>query len=408
MAKRDAIYNIHLPHSEQWLHQARRRLKFEELFYNQLRLIKQKVLRRVDYEGQIFKSAALLKTFYDEYLPFPLTNAQKRVIKEIFADMRMGRQMNRLLQGDVGSGKTIVAFICMLLAIDNGAQACLMAPTEILADQHYNGLKEFAELLGIRIEKLTGSTKKKARALIHEGLLDGSVKIIVGTHALLEDIVQFQNLGLCVIDEQHRFGVAQRAKLWEKNKYIHPHILVMTATPIPRTLAMTAYADLDTSIIDELPPGRTPVTTVAVPDTRRAEVVSRVRQVVLEHGRQAYCVLPVHTMQNWHRFSFQHCLSEQRVDLEMKSRISTNNIFVVKALCQNGLGLARVLYLDVQKELMNGELIEVLPDWKLPSYTLYAVAAPIEQRSVKTQRCIEALKTYFSQIPGGRLFKAAS
>jgi len=292
VAKRDAIYNIHLPHSDQWLHQARRRLKFEELFYNQLRLIKQKVLRRVDYEGQIFKSAALLKTFYDEYLPFPLTNAQKRVIKEIFADMRMGRQMNRLLQGDVGSGKTIVAFICMLLAIDNGAQACLMAPTEILADQHYQGLKEFAELLGIRIEKLTGSTKKKARALIHEGLLDGSVKIIVGTHALLEDIVQFQNLGLCVIDEQHRFGVAQRAKLWEKNKYMHPHILVMTATPIPRTLAMTLYGDLDVSVIDELPKGRKPIKTVHRYDSHRLNVFGFMRDEI-QKGRQVYVVYPL-------------------------------------------------------------------------------------------------------------------
>ncbi|MDI9876388.1 ATP-dependent DNA helicase RecG [Flectobacillus rivi] len=292
VAKRDAIYNIHLPHSDQWLHQARRRLKFEELFYNQLRLIKQKVLRRVDYEGQIFKSAALLKIFYDEYLPFPLTNAQKRVIKEIFADMRMGRQMNRLLQGDVGSGKTIVAFICMLLAIDNGAQACLMAPTEILADQHYQGLKEFAELLGIRIEKLTGSTKKKARALIHEGLLDGSVKIIVGTHALLEDIVQFQNLGLCVIDEQHRFGVAQRAKLWEKNKYMHPHILVMTATPIPRTLAMTLYGDLDVSVIDELPKGRKPIKTVHRYDSHRLNVFGFMRDEI-QKGRQVYVVYPL-------------------------------------------------------------------------------------------------------------------
>ncbi|WP_044171884.1 ATP-dependent DNA helicase RecG [Flectobacillus major] len=292
IAKKDALYNIHLPLSEQWLHQAKRRLKFEELFYNQLRLIKQKLLRRVDYEGQIFKKSYLLKDFYENHLPFSLTGAQKRVIKEIFEDMRSGKQMNRLLQGDVGSGKTIVAFICMLLAIDNGAQACIMAPTEILADQHYQGLKVFADALGISIEKLTGSTRKKARTGIHEGLLDGSLKILVGTHALLEDIVQFQNLGLCVIDEQHRFGVAQRAKLWEKNKYIHPHILVMTATPIPRTLAMTLYGDLDVSVIDELPKGRKPIKTVHRYDAHRLTVFGFIRDEI-KKGRQVYIVYPL-------------------------------------------------------------------------------------------------------------------
>ncbi len=292
IGKKEAMYNIHLPASAEWLRQARRRLKFEELFYNQLRLIKQKVLRRVDYEGQVFRSALLLNDFYDHHLPFQLTQAQRRVIKEIFDDMRSGRQMNRLLQGDVGSGKTIVAFICMLLAIDNGAQACLMAPTEILADQHYNGLKPFAEKLGIRIEKLTGSTKKKARTAIHEGLLSGTVKIIVGTHALLEDIVQFKNLGLCIIDEQHRFGVAQRAKLWEKNKYIHPHILVMTATPIPRTLAMTLYGDLDVSVIDQLPAGRKPIKTVHRYDAHRLNVFGFMRDEI-KKGRQVYIVYPL-------------------------------------------------------------------------------------------------------------------
>ncbi|MFY7887932.1 MAG: ATP-dependent DNA helicase RecG [Spirosomataceae bacterium] len=292
VSKRDAVYNIHLPQSDQWLHQAKRRLKFEELFYNQLRLIKQKLLRRVDYEGQVFTKSGSVTSFYKDHLPFSLTNAQKRVVREIFDDMRSGRQMNRLLQGDVGSGKTIVAFICMLLAIDNKAQACLMAPTEILADQHFQGLKKFAESLGITIEKLTGSTRKKAREKIHADLLDGTLKIIVGTHALLEDIVQFQNLGLVVIDEQHRFGVAQRAKLWEKNKFIHPHILVMTATPIPRTLAMTLYGDLDVSIIDELPAGRKPIKTIHRYDSHRLNVFGFMRDEI-KKGRQIYVVYPL-------------------------------------------------------------------------------------------------------------------
>ena len=292
VSKRDAVYNIHLPQSDQWLHQAKRRLKFEELFYNQLRLIKQKLLRRVDYEGQVFTKSGSVTSFYKDHLPFKLTNAQKRVVREIFDDMRSGRQMNRLLQGDVGSGKTIVAFICMLLAIDNKAQACLMAPTEILADQHFQGLKKFAESLGITIEKLTGSTRKKAREKIHADLLDGTLKIIVGTHALLEDIVQFQNLGLVVIDEQHRFGVAQRAKLWEKNKFIHPHILVMTATPIPRTLAMTLYGDLDVSIIDELPAGRKPIKTIHRYDSHRLNVFGFMRDEITK-GRQIYVVYPL-------------------------------------------------------------------------------------------------------------------
>lgn len=292
VSKRDAVYNIHLPQSDQWLHQAKRRLKFEELFYNQLRLIKQKLLRRVDYEGQVFTKSGSVTSFYKDHLPFKLTNAQKRVVREIFDDMRSGKQMNRLLQGDVGSGKTIVAFICMLLAIDNKAQACLMAPTEILADQHFQGLKKFADSLGVTIEKLTGSTRKKAREKIHADLLDGTLKIIVGTHALLEDIVQFQNLGLVVIDEQHRFGVAQRAKLWEKNKFIHPHILVMTATPIPRTLAMTLYGDLDVSIIDELPAGRKPIKTIHRYDSHRLNVFGFMRDEI-KKGRQIYVVYPL-------------------------------------------------------------------------------------------------------------------
>lgn len=292
ISKQEALYHIHLPQSENWLHQARRRLKFEELFYNQLRLIKQNLVRKSAFPGQIFSSAALLTTFYKEYLPFSLTEAQKKVIREIFEDMRSGNQMNRLLQGDVGSGKTIVAFISMLLAIDNGTQACLLAPTEILADQHYQGLKKFADLLGVSIAKLTGSVKKKDRIEIHEGLTSGTLNILVGTHAIFEDVVQFKNLGLCIIDEQHRFGVAQRAKLWDKNKQIHPHVLVMTATPIPRTLAMTLYGDLDVSVIDELPAGRKPIQTIHRYDSHRLQVFSFI-QSEIQKGRQIYIVYPL-------------------------------------------------------------------------------------------------------------------
>jgi len=225
-------------------------------------------------------------------MPFELTNAQKQVIREIFADMRSSQQMNRLLQGDVGSGKTIVAFISMLLAIDNGTQACLMAPTEILADQHYQGLKKFADLLGLTIAKLTGSVKKKDRVGLHEDLQSGKLQILVGTHALFEDSVQFKNLGMCIIDEQHRFGVAQRAKLWDKNKEFHPHILVMTATPIPRTLAMTLYGDLDISIINELPVGRKPIQTTHRYDSHRLQVFGFI-QNELSKGRQIYIVYPL-------------------------------------------------------------------------------------------------------------------
>jgi len=292
ISKQEALYHIHLPQSESWLHQARRRLKFEELFYNQLRLIKQNLVRKSAFPGQIFSSAALLTTFYKEHLPFTLTEAQKKVIREIFEDMRSGNQMNRLLQGDVGSGKTIVAFISMLLAIDNGTQACLLAPTEILADQHYQGLKNFADLLGVSIAKLTGSVKKKDRVEIHEGLTSGTLNILVGTHAIFEDVVQFNNLGLCIIDEQHRFGVAQRAKLWDKNKQIHPHVLVMTATPIPRTLAMTLYGDLDVSVIDELPAGRKPIQTIHRYDSHRLQVFSFI-QSEIQKGRQVYIVYPL-------------------------------------------------------------------------------------------------------------------
>jgi ATP-dependent DNA helicase RecG len=292
ISKKEAIANIHFPKSYDLLEKARKRLKFEELFYIQFKLIQQRNTRKVEYRGQVFKNIPTLNDFYKNHLPFDLTDAQKKVIREIYKDMCTGKQMNRLLQGDVGSGKTIVAFITMLIAIDNGAQTCLMAPTEILADQHYRGLKEFADKLGIPIGKLTGSSKTKERREIHKGLLSGELKIIIGTHALLEDIVQFQNLGICVIDEQHRFGVAQRAKLWRKNDEVHPHVLVMTATPIPRTLAMTLYGDLDISTIDQLPAGRKPIQTVHRYDKDRLKVFGFIRQQI-ELGRQIYIVYPL-------------------------------------------------------------------------------------------------------------------
>lgn len=287
-----ALWNIHLPKNIAHLQQAQRRLKFEELFFNQLRLIKNKLIYKTEYPGQVFPHTNLVKTFLENHLQFQLTNAQKNVLKEIHKDLRSGRQMNRLLQGDVGSGKTIVAFIAMLMAIENGAQACMMAPTEILADQHYQGLRPFAELLGISIAKLTGSTKKKDRVELHEGLRNGELKILIGTQALIEEEVQFHNLGLCIIDEQHRFGVAQRAKLWEKNTSFRPHILVMTATPIPRTLAMTFYGELDVSIIDELPAGRKPIQTLHKYDAHRLRVFGFMKEQIAL-GRQVYVVYPL-------------------------------------------------------------------------------------------------------------------
>lgn len=292
VSKFDALWNFHLPHSQAWLHQSQRRLKFEELFYNQFRLLKNKLLHKTEFPGLIFDNQELVSDFYARHIPFQLTGSQIKVLQEIHDDLRTGRQMNRLLHGDVGSGKTIVAFITMLFALDNGAQACLMAPTEILADQHYQGLKKFADLLGINIGKLTGSTKKKDRALIHEQLLNGSMQIITGTHALIEDIVQFKNLGLCIIDEQHRFGVAQRSRLWAKNERINPHIMVMTATPIPRTLAMTLYGDLDISAITELPAGRKPIKTVHRYDANRLSVFGFLRDEI-DKGRQVYMVYPL-------------------------------------------------------------------------------------------------------------------
>jgi ATP-dependent DNA helicase RecG len=287
-----ALWHIHFPSNKELLKKALYRLKFEELFFIQLRLLKLKIARIDKYKGQVFKDSSLLTQFYNEHLPFDLTGAQKRVVKEIYQDMKSGKQMNRLLQGDVGSGKTIVGFICMLLVVNSGGQASMMAPTEILADQHYQGLKEYADLLGIQIAKLTGSTKTAERREIHAGLLDGSLKILVGTHALIEDVVQFKNLGLAIIDEQHRFGVAQRAKLWSKNISRYPHILVMTATPIPRTLAMTLYGDLDVSVIDELPAGRKPIKTIHQYDSKRLEVFGFMKQEI-KKGRQIYIVYPL-------------------------------------------------------------------------------------------------------------------
>lgn len=288
----DALRNIHFPISVGHLRRAEMRLKFEELFYLQLHILRYTRLRnqklggfRFDHIGDCFNN------FYHHILPFELTQAQKRVIKEIRADMGSGRQMNRLLQGDVGSGKTLVALMSMLIAVDNGYQACLMAPTEILATQHYEGLKAMVEPLGLRIELLTGSVTKKRRAPILEGLLTGEVNLLIGTHALLEDTVHFANLGFVVIDEQHRFGVEQRSRLWHKNS-TPPHILVMTATPIPRTLAMTVYGDLDVSVIDQLPPGRKPIQTLLQYDNKRGQLYAALRKQ-LQIGRQAYIVYPL-------------------------------------------------------------------------------------------------------------------
>lgn len=291
-SKAIALLHIHFPADHKHLEKARARLKFEELFWIQLQLFVEKGKRKAALPGMIFKEIPLVTAFYKNHLPFDLTEAQKRVVKEIRKDFLEGKQMNRLLQGDVGSGKTIVAFICMLMAIDNHAQACLMAPTEILAEQHYKGLKPYADALGITISLLTGSVKKSARKPMFEQLASGELKLIIGTHALIEDKVIFQNLGLCIIDEQHRFGVAQRAKLWKKNDGVYPHILVMTATPIPRTLAMTVYGDLDVSVIDELPSGRKPIQTIHKFDSNRLAVFGFLKKEI-EKGRQIYIVYPL-------------------------------------------------------------------------------------------------------------------
>ena len=292
MPIREALVNIHIPETVEKLQRAQFRLKFEELFYLQLNILKFARNRSMRIAGFRFSRVGeSFNRFYREVLPFPLTGAQMRVIKEIRADMGSGRQMNRLLQGDVGSGKTLVALMTMLLAVDNGFQACLMAPTEILAGQHYKTISEMTERIGVRVELLTGSTKKRDREVIQEGLVNGDVKILIGTHALIEDTVNFKNLGMAVIDEQHRFGVAQRAKMWRKN-VTPPHVLVMTATPIPRTLAMTVYGDLDVSVIDELPPGRKPIQTVLRYDNHRIQVYRFIGEQ-LKQGRQAYVVSPL-------------------------------------------------------------------------------------------------------------------
>lgn len=292
MSLKQAMRNVHFPENATLLREAQYRLKFEELFYIQLNILRYTADRKSKLKGSVFtKVGGYLNTFYEQNLPFPLTNAQKRIIKEIRQDMATGEQMNRLLQGDVGSGKTLVALMLMLIALDNGFQAALMAPTEILATQHLHTIKEFLQGMDVNVELLTGSTKKKDRERIHSALLTNDLQILVGTHALIEDTVQFANLGLVVIDEQHRFGVAQRAKLWAKN-INPPHILVMTATPIPRTLAMTIYGDLDVSVIDELPPGRKPIQTIHQYDKKRGALYESIRKQ-LKEGRQVYMVFPL-------------------------------------------------------------------------------------------------------------------
>lgn len=292
LSLKDALYQIHFPNNPEELNKARYRLKFDELFYIQLNILNLKKFRQKNISGFIFHKE---KDYYTKLLfhklPFSLTKAQIKVLGEIRKDVVSGEQMNRLIQGDVGSGKTVVALLAMLMGIDNGFQACLMAPTEILAQQHYVTLTELCKDLPIRIELLTGSTKTSERKIIHEGLLSGEIHILLGTHALIEDIVQFKNLGLVVIDEQHRFGVAQRAKLWQKNTS-EPHILVMTATPIPRTLAMTVYGDLDVSVIDELPPGRKPIKTVHLTDAQRLTLFKFLKDQI-QLGRQVYVVFPL-------------------------------------------------------------------------------------------------------------------
>lgn len=292
MPLKEALMNVHMPESMVKMEEARRRLKFEELFYVQMNIFKYTQQRNSQVKGNIFgRIGEKFNDFFFNVLPFPLTNAQKRVLREIRTDVGSGRQMNRLLQGDVGSGKTIVAMMSALMAVDNGFQACIMAPTEILATQHYESLSEFGEKIGVRIELLTGSTKEAKRKVIHAGLMSGEVNILIGTHAVIEDTVNFAHLGLVIIDEQHRFGVAQRAKLWKKS-LVPPHILVMTATPIPRTLAMTIYGDLEVSVIDELPPGRKPVATSLLFENNRNRINEAIRSQ-LNEGRQIYIVYPL-------------------------------------------------------------------------------------------------------------------
>ena len=305
LSKSDSLFNIHFPKNQQLLTKAQQRLKFEELFFIQLQLIRKNMIHKTQIKGFVFDTVGNnFNIFYKDYLPFELTNAQKRVVKELRRDMNSGAQMNRLLQGDVGSGKTIVALLTILIALDNGYQTALIAPTEILANQHFNAVSELLADMDINIKLLTGSTKKKERSVIHETLEDGSLDILIGTHALFEDKVQFKNLGLAIIDEQHRFGVAQRAKMWMKASPsptlpegkgispIPPHILVMTATPIPRTLAMSVYGDLDISVIDELPPGRKEIKTAHRYDSNRLSVFKFMKEEIAK-GRQVYVVYPL-------------------------------------------------------------------------------------------------------------------
>jgi ATP-dependent DNA helicase RecG len=288
----ESLVNVHFPKNADALNKARQRLKFEELFYIQLSILRLKNWRDLQSKGFVFGTIGhYFNTFFNTYLPFELTGAQKRVLREIRIDVASGRQMNRLLQGDVGSGKTLVALMVMLMAVDNNFQACIMAPTEILATQHFASLNEFLGDIGINVALLTGSTRPKDRVVLHERLRSGELNILIGTHALIEDVVQFKNLGLVVIDEQHRFGVEQRSKLWKKNVQ-PPHILVMTATPIPRTLAMTLYGDLSVSVIDELPPGRKPIQTYHYYDNKRPSINGFIAKQI-EAGRQVYIVYPL-------------------------------------------------------------------------------------------------------------------
>lgn len=292
ISKNQALRSIHFPENIEVAQKARFRLKFEELFLLQLELLVRKKISMQKSKGIVIDNVGnYFNDFYNNYLPFELTGAQKKVLREIRADMKTGFHMNRLLQGDVGSGKTLVALLTMLMVIGEGYQGALMAPTEILAIQHFESISKLLEPIGLRVALLTGSTKKKDRRVLHEGLEDGSIDILIGTHALLEDVVQFKNLGVVVIDEQHRFGVAQRAKMWNKND-VPPHILIMTATPIPRTLAMTFYGDLDVSVIDELPPGRKPITTIHRFDSHRAQLFGFLREEI-QKGRQVYVVYPL-------------------------------------------------------------------------------------------------------------------
>ncbi len=293
MSLSDALRNIHFPENVKLLQAAQLRLKFEELFYIQLNILRNNQQRSRTLRGIPFpKVGNYFNTFYKEYLPFQLTNAQKRVVREIRVDMGSGKQMNRLLQGDVGSGKTLVGLLSMLLALDNNCQACMMAPTEILAHQHYATIKEFLKDMPVNVALLTGSTKKRERDKILPAVANGEIQILIGTHALIEDSVVFSSLGLAIIDEQHRFGVEQRSKLWKKNAQVVPHVLVMTATPIPRTLAMTLYGDLDVSVIDELPPGRKPIMTLHRYDNKQAELF-KFLLAEIKKGRQVYVVYPL-------------------------------------------------------------------------------------------------------------------